>query len=373
MLPPYISSLPTYPKTNLVYLASIVVCLAAVVCLPYLKINVSVRALAIIRPTTQVSIVRSLVNGKLKETYAQENKAVEKGETLFVVESELTQEKQRQLVEKLEEVNRFITDYRLVLDNNTKVTALNTPLLQQAFTNYNQRLFEATTHLNKVTADYKRNLKLHTERVIADSEFENFQFELDKAKNNLELVRQNQLSQWQNELRNYEKELVELNGQLGQLQKEKEEFIVKAPVNGNLQNVTGLYTGSLVFANQDLAQISPDTSLLVEAYIKPNDIGLLKKEMAVRFQVDAFNYNQWGMATGKVLEISNDIYNIDEKPVFIVKCQLDKDFLQLKNGYKGFLKKGMTLQARFMITERTLWQLLYDKVDDWVNPNTFVK
>lgn len=71
--------------------------------------------------------------------------------------------------------------------------------------------------------------------------------------------------------------------------------------------------------------------------------------MAVRFQVDAFNYNQWGMATGKVLEISNDIYTIDEKPVFIVKCQLDKEFLQLKNGYKGYLKKGMTLQARFMI------------------------
>jgi membrane fusion protein, peptide pheromone/bacteriocin exporter len=373
MLPPYISSLPTYPRTNFIYLVSIVSCLAAVFSLPYLKTNVSVRASAIIRPTTQLSIVKSLVNGKLKETYALENKFVVKGEILFVVESELTLEKERQLVEKAAEVNRFITDYRLVLGASVNVSALNTPLLQQAFTNYNQRLFEATTHLNKVTADYRRNLKLHNERVIADSEFENFQFELDKAKNNLELVKQNQLSQWQNELRNYEKELVELNGQLGQLQKEKENLIIKAPVSGNLQNVAGLYAGSLVFANQDLAQISPDTSLLVEAYINPNDIGLLRNEMLVRFQVDAFNYNQWGMATGRVLEISNDIYTLQDKPVFKVKCVLDKDYLQLKNGYKGFLKKGMTLQARFMITERTLWQLLYDKVDDWVNPNTFVK
>jgi HlyD family secretion protein len=373
MLPPYISSLPTYPKTNLIYLASIVASLATVVCLPYLKTNVSVRASAIIRPTTQVSVVKSLVNGKLKETYALENKAVVKGETLFVVESELTLEKERQLMAKVAELNRFMSDYRSILGASLNGSVLNTPLLQQAFTNYNQKLFEATTHLSKVTADYKRNLKLHTERVIADSEFENFQFELDKAKNNLELVKQNQLSQWQNELRTYEKELVELNGQLGQLQKEKENLIIKAPVSGNLQNVAGLYAGSLVFANQDLAQISPDTSLLVEAYINPNDIGLLRNEMPVRFQVDAFNYNQWGMATGKVLEISNDIYTLQDKPVFKVKCLLDKDFLQLKNGYKGYLKKGMTLQARFMITERTLWQLLYDKVDDWVNPNTFVK
>lgn len=128
----------------------------------------------------------------------------------------------------------------------------------------------------------------------------------------------------------------------------------------------------MVFANQDLAQISPDTSLIVESFVNPNDIGLLQKNMPVRFQVDAFNYNQWGLATGKVLEISNDVHIVNERPVFKVKCLLDKEYLQLKNGYKGYLKKGMTLQARFMVTERTLWQLLYDKVDDWINPNTFV-
>jgi HlyD family secretion protein len=28
----------------------------------------------------------------------------------------------------------------------------------------------------------------------------------------------------------------------------------------------------------------------------------------------------------------------------------------------------MSLTARFNVTERTLFQLLYDKVDDWLNP-----
>jgi len=28
----------------------------------------------------------------------------------------------------------------------------------------------------------------------------------------------------------------------------------------------------------------------------------------------------------------------------------------------------MSLQARFIVTERTLWQLIYDNVDDWLNP-----
>jgi len=165
--------------------------------------------------------------------------------------------------------------------------------------------------------------------------------------------------------------LRDFESQLTQLQKENENLTIKAPVSGSIQNFAGIYQGSMVFANQDLAQISPDTNLVVEAFVNPNDIGLLRTNMPVRFQVDAFNYNQWGLATGNVLEISNDIHFVNEKPVFKVRCLLDQEYLQLKNGYKGYLKKGMTLQARFMVTERTLWQLLFDKVDDWLNPNTF--
>lgn len=35
--------------------------------------------------------------------------------------------------------------------------------------------------------------------------------------------------------------------------------------------------------------------------------------------------------------------------------------------YTG-VKKGMTLTGRFMITKRSLLQLLYDKTDNWLNP-----
>ena len=31
----------------------------------------------------------------------------------------------------------------------------------------------------------------------------------------------------------------------------------------------------------------------------------------------------------------------------------------------------MSFTARFMITERTLYELLYDKLDDWLNPNLY--
>ena len=90
--------------------------------------------------------------------------------------------------------------------------------------------------------------------------------------------------------------------------------------------------------------------------------------MPVHLQIDAYNYNQWGLASGKVIEISNDILIMNDQPIFKVKCSLDQSFLSLKNGYKGNLKKGMTSQVRFIVTKRSLYQLLYDKMDDWINP-----
>lgn len=88
----------------------------------------------------------------------------------------------------------------------------------------------------------------------------------------------------------------------------------------------------------------------------------------MKFQIDAFNYNQWGLATGKIVEIGRDIEMINETPIFKIRCKIDQEYLTLKNDIKGNISKGMTYNARFKLTERTLFQLLYDKVDDWLNP-----
>jgi HlyD family secretion protein len=144
-------------------------------------------------------------------------------------------------------------------------------------------------------------------------------------------------------------------------------------VTGTIQNLAGVYPGSPVFVNQDLAQISPETNLIAEAYVSPNDVGLLHQGMPVLMQVSAFNYNQWGLLHGEVQEISNDIQMQNDRPVFEIKCRLSQDHLSLKNGYQGKLKKGMSFQACFVVAKRSLWQLLYDKVDDWVNPNIAIR
>jgi membrane fusion protein, peptide pheromone/bacteriocin exporter len=373
MLPENQTYFPAYTRTAIIYISCIAFFFIAIAALPYLKTDVSVRSSALIRPASEVNTLRSIASGRVKEAYLTENKKVKAGELLYVLESETLNEQEYFAIEKIALKETFIKDAELVLTCSKNQTLSNaifiSPIYQQSYFTYRQKLSEAQTHYNKAKQAHDRQYKLYQEKVIAPMEFENFQFELKKAEDAIAQLKETQRSQWQSELKNLQEEKRELESQLVRIQKEKATLTIKAPVSGTVQNLTGVYVGSNVFANQELGQISPDTSMLVIAYVQPNDIGFIKKDMNVRLQVDAFNYNQWGMATGKVTAVPQDIKIIDNKPVFEVRCSLDKDFLQLKSGYKGFLKKGMTLQARFIVSQRSLWQLLYDKVDDWVNPN----
>jgi len=362
------SYFPVYSRTSIIYLICITSILIAFASLPLLKATISISSSALIRPASEITIIRSIASGRVKEVYLTENQKVKIGDLLYVVESETLNEQEKYFTEKIALNETFIKDAETVLAVSQNPSFSN-GFYRQSYFAFKQRLTEAQTVYAKSRQAYERQKKLYEQKVIAAIEFENFQFELDKAKDVINQIIEAQRSQWQNELKNLEEDRQDLENQLVRVQKEKIMLTVTTPVSGTIQNVMGVYPGSLVYANQELAQISPDTNLLVIAYVQPNDIGFIRKDMPVRLQVDAFNYNQWGMANGTVTAVPQDIKIIDNKPVFEVRCSLDKDFLQLKSGYKGYLKKGMTLQARFMVAERTLWQLLYDKVDDWMNPN----
>lgn len=351
-----------------IYVSVILVLIAALTSLPFVYVGVSVKSQGLIKAATDVSTLKATSTGHIKEVYIKENATVEKGQMLFAVQSPLLEVEEKHLQNELKEARLFLKDVNGLLSPSGHRFPM-TNFYRQSLSGYHQKLTDRQTRFLKVKQDYERNKRLYEEKVIAAADFENFQFEFDKCKNEIELLKQNQLSQWQQEFRSYEKEVTDLENQLTQVQKEIQNLNINAPIAGTIQNLIGVYSGSTVFAGQELAQISPDTSLQAEVYVLPNDIGLLREGMDVRMQVGAFNYNQWGILRGKVKEISNDIQIVNNQPLFEVKCSLDKDHLSLKNGYQGKLKKGMTLQARFLVTERSLWQLLYDKVDDWVNPN----
>lgn len=183
-------------------------------------------------------------------------------------------------------------------------------------------------------------------------------------------LQESQLSTWQTDLNTYRNLYSEMSTSLRQEEKEKDLYIVRSPVDGTIDQFSGIYLGSNIQAGQSLAVVSPDSTLCVEVYVTPRNIGFLYPGMPVNMQVESFNYNEWGTIPGKVKDISSDFLTDSEGNSFYkVKCSLERDYLTLrKSGKKGILKKGMTVSTHFMITERSLFDLLYQKIDDWANP-----
>jgi hypothetical protein len=119
---------------------------------------------------------------------------------------------------------------------------------------------------------------------------------------------------------------------------------------------------------QGIIRPGPDGALMGECFVSTKDIGLLNKGQQVMLDVDAFNYNYFGAVTTSIYSIDNDFIEQDKTSFFKVKCRLQNRILKLSNGYAGELKKGMGFQARFLLARRSLWQLLYQRLNDWLDP-----
>jgi HlyD family secretion protein len=360
-------------KTKLIYTTILLFIIGALASLPFIFVDVSVRSQGIITSVTERNQLTSLVSGKINKLYIQENEPIKQGEKVAEIASPLLQEKLFFNAQRQEKIEEYLQDLSTLqrVDSSSifQSITLTTSKYQRSFIAFKQQIKRNGHEIRKAKRKFHRDKQLYNSDMISEADYEQTSFALEMAQNEFDLLLDQQLNEWQSEAIAYQEELNQLKSEEEQLKKEQEQYIIRAPIAGTVQNLQGIYEGSFVSPNQTLATVSPDTGLIAESYVPPKDIGLIREGMKARMQVSAFNYNQWGILTGKVKEISTDVSVVNEQPVFIVRSVLDQSYLELQNGYRGQLKKGMTMQTRFTISERSLFQLLYDNVDDWLNPN----
>ena len=343
--------------------------LATLCSLPFIFVDVSSQARGIVRPAGDNVPIVSLVSGNILLLHMKNNMHVKKGDTLLLVDAQsidsqvaLNKDFQSQTQQNLQDLEQMILggkSLQLQLDHN-----------QEDFEKYLSQQKELETKIQVANAIFQRNKRLYAEKVIPASEFERYESDKQLAEEALISFQKQQKAQWQRQ----RKELIDAqknySGTLQKFSIEKKNYVIKAPIAGTITNYKGYESHSFVGAATQLAEISPDNGLLVECQVSPRDIGLVQNGQKVRLQMDAFNYNQWGFVEAVVLEIDHQPQVQNQEVYFRVKCLMKENVLQLKNGYKAEIQKGMTLTARFIITRRSLYQLLFDKIDQWLNPST---
>jgi len=356
-------------RSKIIYSIILLALTSAFMALPFITVDVYSNARGIIKPNKERVGLNVINSGRIVYSDIKNNKKVQKGDTLLVIDNNGIDDRIDLSNYQQEEAKLFLDDLSLLLERKSlRINELRSSKYQRTYLQYSQKLRELSVRFVKVKSDYNRHKILYEKGVISMSEFENKKFEYDIAQSDINQYKKQQLNTWQVGFIQYQNRLEEVKSHENQLLKSKTQFLVIAPINGTLLNIKPQELGSFITIGTQLGEISPDTNLLVECYVNPSDIGLLRKDTKINFQIDAYNYNQWGMTTGKIIEIGKDIELLDNQPVFKIRCQMDQKYLELKNGFQGNLKKGMTLNANFELTERSLFDLLYDQMDDWLNP-----
>lgn len=340
--------------------------------LPFIYVDVSVRGNGLLQAPTERSQLILPVNGRVSLLNIRENGYVQKGDTLMEIDATAGQQNNKLLTLRISELERLINDARHNADRigSDMGQKASTQKYTAAWEQYEQQLENARIQLEQASREHERFRKLYDRKVVSAAEYERYQSVWMQAEIAHEGIGKQFRSQWVAEATIYRGELHELYRQQAEWKNQETYYTLTAPLSGTIQNLAGITPGAPVFVNQKIADISPDSTLVAMVYVHPKDIGLIRQGQEIRIQVDAFNYNQWGMLRAHVADIADDILlDAHNQPVFRVKCLLANSALTLSNGYVGQLKKGMTFQARFVVARRTLYQLLYDKVDDWLNPN----
>lgn len=352
-------------KSISIYLVVVLAIAVFIAFLPVITVDISSQSRGIIRSKTDNVPVTSAVSGKIVALKLKNNALVQKGDTLLIISKE-NLESEKQLNDTIYKTNETILqDLEMVLKGKFN---LQTSLISEEYYKYTTQKAELQSKVAQAQINYNRYKTLFEKGVIAKAEFEKYQFDLQFAKQALNSFAKQQMANWQNKKNELTLQLKNITGSNNKLSIEAQNYVLIAPITGTIENFNGVQMGSILSASQPIAHISPTDNLLVESTVSPNDIGLIKPNQKVKFQLDAFNYNQWGLLTGKVIDIDKNITLRENQAFFKVRCALDSKELKLKSGYKTQVSKGMTLTTRYIITRRSLFDLLFDKVDDWLNP-----
>lgn len=349
-----------------IYIATILFLVGVTFSIFFIKTNISVQSSGLIRSMSEPIEITSPIIAEVLKTAIVENGFVNKGDTLVWLNKDKFSERIRHIENLMLQNSDYQRDLKLLETSN--YDSLKTELYKSVYGQYKQKVEEYDLEIELLAKSFNRIESLFKKNVVPLTEKEEKEYQLKSAFEKKSAYLRQCKSEWQQAAIDYRLTNEKYNNEINELLKDFKNYAIQSPCDGFVTNFNGIQSGSFVTTGQTIAIISPEDKLISEHLVPPKDIGYLTKTMPVSFQVDAYNYNQWGLVSGEIMDISNEIYLVNNRPYFKVKCTMNEDYLSLKNGFKGYLKKGLTTTARFQVTERTLAQQLFDKADDWLNP-----
>ncbi|MES0825003.1 HlyD family type I secretion periplasmic adaptor subunit [Ruegeria sp. SCP11] len=160
-------------------------------------------------------------------------------------------------------------------------------------------------------------------------------------------------------------ELAALRPVLPALRDRAERAQVRSPVRGIVNRLHRSTIGGLARSGEELIEIVPlNDTLLVEAYVRPEDIAFLHAGQPVKVKITAYDFARYGSLNGQITRIGADTITRSERndeEVFVVEIETSNSMLDA-NGIAVEIIPGMLAEVDILSGHKTVLEYLLQPV-----------
>ncbi len=330
-------------------------------------------------PSSREQIVQSLDPGTIQQMLVKEGDTVEKGQILLKLDDTRSSAILRESKAKVEHLEAMVA--RLQAEAyNTKLTFpedISDELKKReeaAYVSRRRAMEEQVSGLQKSKAALEQQIAITTPMVKRGvmSQVELLRMQRDSHDLAVQITeRQNRYTtDASNELVKTESELAQAKENMAMRADPVERSQIRAPMKGIVKNIRINTIGGVVSAGQDILEIVPiEDNLLVEAYIRPNDVAFIRPGLPAVVKLTAYDYAIYGGLEGKVTLISPDTLSDEKRNASELKLNMNNVYYRIlvqtsgsnlvdKNGNEMPIIPGMVATVDVKTGEKTVFQYL---------------
>ncbi len=329
-------------------------------------------------PTSREQIVQSLDPGTIKEMRVKEGDVVEKGQILLTLDDTRSAAVLRESEAKVANLEAMAARLRAESYGTAiQFPAGISPDLQRreraAYEARRRAVEDAVSGLQQSKAMLDREIGITAPMVAEGVMSEVELLRMRRQSSDLALQINEKRNQYaadaNNELVRIESELAQAKENMAMRADPVDRSLIRAPLRGIVKNIKINTLGGVVQAGQDIMEIVPlDDKLLVEAYIRPQDVAFVRPGLDAIVKITAYDYSLYGGLEGKVTLISPDTLRDKARPselnlnpdeaYYRILVETHKNSLKDKNGQSMPIIPGMIASVDVKTGEKTIFQYL---------------
>lgn len=287
-------------------------------------------------PSSQLQLIQNLEGGIVDNLYVKEGQIVQKGQILvqldtkrFSASYEEGQSKQRALAVKIERLTAEIDHKPFVpAADISKIDPSLVKQEQSLFTSRQSQLKQLTESEELVEKEIKLTEPLIKQGAASPIEVLHLKRGLNDIQEKIDAFNSDTL----NQLTQAKADLSALKESNMAYQDRLQRTTIRSPVRGIVKQIKVTTIGGVLQPGMDLMEIVPlDDTLLIEAKVKPSDIGFLRPGLPATVKITAYDYSIYGGLKGTLEQISADTI-VDEKDqkqqsYYLIRVRTQKNYL----------------------------------------------